>query len=220
MPFLSKYFPRGRTAKLRADTTSFTQLHGESLYEAWERFKDLHGISDWLLIQTFCNGLEQNLKMPLDAAAGGAVMGKSINSTKALLEDMNANDCRWSSERTTSKRDNGKYDVDVANMLASKVDALAQRFNKLWTSNAGMSSGIMYEVSVICDACGIQGHKAAECLTYFHGMEQANVMQNFYPRPKNNPYSNTYNPGWRNHLNFSYTDSNPVPRTANQPPGF
>ena len=43
-------------------------------------------------------------------------------------------------------------------MFASKVDALAQRFDKLGTSNAGTSSGIMYEVSVICDACGIQGH--------------------------------------------------------------
>ena len=39
--FLSKYFPPGKTAKLRADITSFAQLRGESLYEAWERFKDL-----------------------------------------------------------------------------------------------------------------------------------------------------------------------------------
>ena len=39
--FLSKYFPPGKTAKLRADITSFAQLHGESLYESWERFKDL-----------------------------------------------------------------------------------------------------------------------------------------------------------------------------------
>ena len=32
--FLSKYFLPGKTAKLKADITSFTQLHGESLYEA------------------------------------------------------------------------------------------------------------------------------------------------------------------------------------------
>jgi len=29
------------TAKLRAEITSFIQQDGESLYEAWERFKDL-----------------------------------------------------------------------------------------------------------------------------------------------------------------------------------
>ena len=32
--FLSKYFPQRKTAKLRADITSFAQLHSESLYEA------------------------------------------------------------------------------------------------------------------------------------------------------------------------------------------
>jgi len=39
--FLSKYFPPGKTAKLRAKITSFAQRDRESLYEAWERFKDL-----------------------------------------------------------------------------------------------------------------------------------------------------------------------------------
>jgi len=39
--FLIKYFPPGKTAKLRAEIRSFIQRDGESLYEAWERFKDL-----------------------------------------------------------------------------------------------------------------------------------------------------------------------------------
>ena len=39
--FLSKYFPPGKTAKLRNDITSFFQLDDEPLYEAWEYFKDL-----------------------------------------------------------------------------------------------------------------------------------------------------------------------------------
>ena len=39
--FLAKYFPPAKTAKLRNDITTFVQLEGESLYEAWERYKDL-----------------------------------------------------------------------------------------------------------------------------------------------------------------------------------
>jgi len=39
--FLMKYFSPGKTAKLRNDITSFAQQDGKSLYEAWERFKDL-----------------------------------------------------------------------------------------------------------------------------------------------------------------------------------
>jgi len=38
--FLSKYFPPGKTAKLRVKIISFTQRGDESLYEAWERFKN------------------------------------------------------------------------------------------------------------------------------------------------------------------------------------
>jgi len=50
--FLSKYFPSGKTAKLRAEITSFTQQDDESLYETCERFNDLqrqclhHGVPD------------------------------------------------------------------------------------------------------------------------------------------------------------------------------
>jgi len=95
--FLSKYFPPGKNAKLRAEITSFIQRDGESLYEAWERFKDLqrqcphHAIPDWLLIQTFYNGLEQSVKISVDAVAGGAFMGKSIEAAKALLEEITSN---------------------------------------------------------------------------------------------------------------------------------
>jgi len=62
--FLSKYFSPGKTAKLRTEITSFIQRDGKSLCEAWERYKDLprqcthHAVPDWLLIQTFYNGLE------------------------------------------------------------------------------------------------------------------------------------------------------------------
>ncbi|GJS18206.1 zinc finger, CCHC-type containing protein [Tanacetum coccineum] len=54
--FLAQFFPPGRTAKLRNDILMFQQHHGESLSEAWNRFKDLlqkvpyHGIDLWLQV--------------------------------------------------------------------------------------------------------------------------------------------------------------------------
>nr|GEU96600.1 protein kinase-like domain, concanavalin A-like lectin/glucanase domain protein [Tanacetum cinerariifolium] len=39
--FFAQLFPPGRTAKLRNDILMFKQHHGESLSEAWTRFKDL-----------------------------------------------------------------------------------------------------------------------------------------------------------------------------------
>ena len=45
--FLCKYFSPGKTAKLRNDITSLSQIEGESLYEAWERFNELQRELPW-----------------------------------------------------------------------------------------------------------------------------------------------------------------------------
>jgi len=61
-------------AEFRDHITSFFQAEGESLYEAWERFKELqpewphHRISDWLLAQTVYGGLQQPMKISIDVA--------------------------------------------------------------------------------------------------------------------------------------------------------
>jgi hypothetical protein len=51
----------------------------------------------------------------------------------------------------------------------------------------------------VCSICSHSDHATETCPLYsFVDQEQANyVGQNNYP-PKNNPYSNTYNPGWCN----------------------
>ncbi|GKD80592.1 zinc finger, CCHC-type containing protein [Tanacetum coccineum] len=54
--FLARFFPPGRTAKLRNDILMFQQHHGESLSETLTRFKDLlqkvphHDIDLWLQV--------------------------------------------------------------------------------------------------------------------------------------------------------------------------
>ncbi|KAF7839018.1 uncharacterized protein G2W53_007500 [Senna tora] len=84
--FLIKYFPPGKTAKMRNDITSFVLLDNESLYEAWERFKELlrkcphHGLPKWLQVKTFYNGLSFEIRTSIDAAAGGALMSKPVDA--------------------------------------------------------------------------------------------------------------------------------------------
>ena len=82
--FLAKYFPPAKTAKLRNDITTFAQFEMESLYEAWERYKDLlrkcphHGLLVCLQVQTFYNGLGSNTRTMIDAAAGATLIGPLI----------------------------------------------------------------------------------------------------------------------------------------------
>ncbi|CAL9025539.1 unnamed protein product, partial [Prunus brigantina] len=49
-------------------------------------------------------------------------------------------------------------------------------------------------------------------------LEQANALQ--ARNPNNDPYSNTYNPGWRNHPNFKWSNNSNVQQSQGPPPGF
>ncbi|KAF7812193.1 uncharacterized protein G2W53_033169 [Senna tora] len=84
--FLTKYFPPGKTAKMRNDITSFVLLDNESLYEAWERFKELlRKVPKWLQVQTFYNGLSSEIITSIDSAAGGALI--NVHARVAGVQD-------------------------------------------------------------------------------------------------------------------------------------
>jgi hypothetical protein len=55
-----------------------------------------------------------------------------------------------------------------------------------------------------CSVCASPLYQAQNCpsLTVFE-MEQVNAFNNFQ-KPSSGPYSETYNPGWMNHPNFSW----------------
>ncbi|GJR72202.1 zinc finger, CCHC-type containing protein [Tanacetum coccineum] len=92
--FLAQFFPPGRTAKLRNDILMFQQHHGESLYEAWNRFKDLlqkvhhHGIDHWLQIQIFYDHVSFHLKCEIDRAAGDKLRNKNVNESWEIIENI------------------------------------------------------------------------------------------------------------------------------------
>ena len=77
--------------------TNFIQQEGESLYEAWERFRDVlrkcphDRLSDWFIVQIFYNGLNFLTKTAIDATTYGGLMDKSFQETQNLIEKMVAN---------------------------------------------------------------------------------------------------------------------------------
>ncbi|GJR19031.1 zinc finger, CCHC-type containing protein [Tanacetum coccineum] len=92
--FLAQFFPPGRTAKLRNDILMFQQHHGESLSEAWTRFKDLlqkvphHGIDLWLQVQIFYDHVNPVTRRTIDQSAGGKLRDLNAEESWALLEDL------------------------------------------------------------------------------------------------------------------------------------
>ncbi|GJZ92422.1 zinc finger, CCHC-type containing protein [Tanacetum coccineum] len=92
--FLAQFFPLGRTAKLRNNILMFQQHQGESLSEAWTRFKDLlqkvphHGIDCWLQIQFFYDHVSFHLKFEIDRAAGGKLHDKNTDESWEIIENL------------------------------------------------------------------------------------------------------------------------------------
>ncbi|XP_039134169.1 uncharacterized protein LOC120271547 [Dioscorea cayenensis subsp. rotundata] len=149
-------------------------------------------------------GLNYNSRISVDAASGGALMNKKVDDAYNLIEDMALNHCQWTSERNTTPKPPGRHEVETLNLIAAKMDALSQKFDKL---NANAPSA----ANITCEICGSTEHLATNCQLIAppsseSSMEQMNYLHNFSQRPVNNPFSNTYNPGCSN-----------VPR---QPPGF
>ncbi|GKA68652.1 zinc finger, CCHC-type containing protein [Tanacetum coccineum] len=90
--FLAQFFPPGRTAKLRNDTLMVQQHHGESLSEAWTRFKDLlqkvphHGIDRWLRIKKIYDHVSFHLKCEIDCTAGDKLRTKNTDESWEIIE--------------------------------------------------------------------------------------------------------------------------------------
>ncbi|XLS81622.1 hypothetical protein HN51_047453 [Arachis hypogaea] len=75
--FLAKFFPPQKMSKLRVEVQTFRQKEGESLYEAWERYKQLirrypfNMLSEWSILGIFYDGLSEMSNMSLDHSASG-----------------------------------------------------------------------------------------------------------------------------------------------------
>ena len=102
----------------------------------------------------------------------------------------------------------GKLELDAIFMLSSKVNAMSQK-SKCLNINS-ISSSIS---SSSCDICGSVDHLTVHCQVgspFAQDVsDQVNYVDN-HPRLINDPFASTYNPGRRNHPNFSYKSNAPL----------
>ncbi|XP_045802530.1 uncharacterized protein LOC123896150 [Trifolium pratense] len=217
--FLARYFPPSKTAMLRAQINGFKQKDNESLFEAWERYKDMirlcpyHGLENWLIVHTFYNGLLYNTIMTIDAAAGGALMDKPYNQAYQLIKSMAQNHYQWGNERTTVEKPQtkgGMYEVSELNLVKAKLEALTQKMESMTTTPAATVAATISN----CELCGIQGHTIAEC----------QLLTEVPPDQVNYTQGNPYNQGPRNHPYLSYKSNNALYAPGQTPtpsqPGF
>ncbi|CAL2240576.1 unnamed protein product [Prunus armeniaca] len=201
--FLAKFFPAQKTNHIRKEIMGVQQLDGESFHEYWDRFQRLlascphHQIEDWLLMQYFYEGLLDSERMMVDATSGGGLMNKSATQAKEMFENIAANSQQFNYRRAPPKKA-GVYEVsasDIGPQIANLTNLVKQ----------------LIPQAQVCAVCANPGHPTESCPSLYgdgEKMAQAHYMQQ--QKPRNDPFSNTYNPGWRQHPNFGWKNNQNV----------
>lgn len=147
----------------------------------------------------------------IDAAAGGTLMGETPEEAYELLDEMASNNYQWSLDRMAPKRATGVDKINVFSVLAAQVVNLSNQLGN-------MNVNVIQSTNVICDFCA-GNHASIDCQVRSPFAISTSKQTNFvsYFQRQNNPYSNTYNLGWRNHPNFSWGNTQ---NTLKPPLGF
>ena len=113
---------------------NFKQLDNEHVAQAWERMKSLikncptHGLTTWMVIQTFYAGLNFTSRNLLDSAAGGTFMSTTLGAATKLLDEMMTNYSQWHTERAPTGRKVNS--VEEISSLNEKVDLIMSLLSK------------------------------------------------------------------------------------------
>ncbi|CAM8947908.1 unnamed protein product [Rhodiola kirilowii] len=230
------------TAHYRSQITNFVQMDGDTLYEAWERYKEYkrlcphHNLDDLLLFHTFYQGVDGNSRLALDTASGGAIMDLAPHEAFAVIEKITKNYFMWGSERGNPRRRNERHEVKAVS--SSDYDALRKDFDNLSDEVFRMKHPEKESSTRQgCDICEVYEHETTSCplvqrdvqgqgygevnfvggnqsRDYGTSTNQGQGSQANYTTPK-------FSSGWRNHPNFSYKTTNPTrPDFGSTPPGF
>ncbi|KAL5575038.1 hypothetical protein UlMin_016737 [Ulmus minor] len=109
------------------------------------------------------------------------------------------------SERSAQKRPTGLHDLDAFNKLAAQVALLNNNFKSL---------NVALVLNVSCENCA-ENHSNVECQFVGQAQENSPDQVNYVANNQRqfNPNSNYYNPGWRNHPNFSWSNNQNVQKS-------
>ncbi|CAN6685846.1 unnamed protein product [Malus baccata var. baccata] len=187
--FLEKFFPTSRVILLRKKICGIQQDESESFPTYYERFKSLvascpqHQMKEELLLQYFYEGLLLIERQMLDASTGGALVDKTPMAANTLISNRVLN--------------------------AQQYEGVGQRSNPRQHQVNEVVEGPKVQNMAACGVCSMQGHLTDKCpqLIENGGWETLNAVGfgNQY-QPRNDPFSNTYNLGWRDHPNFKWRE--------------
>ncbi|RVW94437.1 Retrovirus-related Pol polyprotein from transposon 17.6 [Vitis vinifera] len=225
--FLQKFFPTHRTSALKKEISNFKAMEDEKFFACWERFREIvaacphHGFDNWMLVSYFYEGMAPPMKQLLETMCGGDFMNKNPDEAFQFLDYVAEVSRSWdepivkepSRDRTMNRaRASGVYTLPEGLDVQAKLATVMRRLDDLETKGVQEVQIVNDGVTQLCLICKSTEHGVQSCPTLpaVQDMftEQANALGTYKQYSSNSPYSNTYNPGWRNHPNLSWRGGN------------
>ncbi|KAK8663120.1 hypothetical protein V6N13_025001 [Hibiscus sabdariffa] len=166
----------------------------------------MHGLPKWTQVSIFYNSVNTPTRMMLDASANGTLLDKPPREGLEIMEKLAQNDCQHPTTCRGSMR-RGTAQLDSSGTILAQISTLT---NMVKNMQRQPNIQEVKAMDSFCEICG-SNHDSSEC--------RQNPESSYHVRNYNkNVMSNTDNPAWRNHQNFSWQNQNNAlnPSTSNQ----
>ncbi|KAK5824981.1 hypothetical protein PVK06_019780 [Gossypium arboreum] len=131
----------------------------------------------------------------IDAASGGALVNMTPQRVRELISTMAANSQQYRPNSEPTRRVNG---VNIST-LEDKLDKLTNVVQSLLTEKKSLTP--------LCGICTTSEHSTDLCpILNDNSTAHVDAVGGFPgpPQRRYDPFSNTYNPGWKDHPNLNY----------------
>ena len=133
--YLSIIFPPALTLERSGEIIALKQKEEESLYNAWERYKQMlrrcpmYGIEKMTQMDIFYHSMNYTSKGTMDAAFGGAFKRKNVKEATQLIEELAKRNYRAPFEALGSNSwlKGGVIDLKKMSAIEAELDALVNR---------------------------------------------------------------------------------------------
>ncbi|KAK9211927.1 hypothetical protein WN943_001306 [Citrus x changshan-huyou] len=203
---------------------TFHGLESENPFKELLNICPHHGFETWRLVTYFYEGLMPQSRQVVEMMCNGEFRDKNPEDALDDLDQLAENAQHWDTVGTfelTNKQQSSPSSGGIHNLredhdLQAKFASLVRKVEALEHKESDQVKSVQ---EIACNICNSNDHFTQECPTLPTLKEcindQANVINTFN---KPNPYSQTYNPGWRNHPNFGWRNNNNAQSSQAPPP--
>ncbi|KAL5577937.1 hypothetical protein UlMin_019636 [Ulmus minor] len=178
-----------------------------------------HGYESWRVVSYFYDELLSRERQFIETMCNGEFLHKDPDEAIDFIDDLSEKAHTWTRpnaiESTKKTQIAGIYQLKEEDSLKACLEALTKEIEVLKTKDTRAPEPIArVESHEPCFMCNRLDHTPRECPNYFEIKEikeECNALGIPF-RKTYDPYSNTFNPGWKNHPNFSWR-SNAQPST-------